>query len=33
MQVATGQLLWVQVRSPDRPTANQVLDSVRVYGF
>ena len=33
VQVTSGQLLWVQVRSPDRSTANKVLDSVRVYGL
>lgn len=33
VQVATGQLLWVQVRSEDRPTANRVLESVETYGL
>ena len=28
VQVNASQLLWVQVRSDDRPTANRVLDSV-----
>ncbi len=33
VQVAAGQLLWVQVRSPDRATANEILDSVEVSGL
>lgn len=33
VQVTTDQLLWVQVRSADRATANRVLDSVAVYGM
>jgi hypothetical protein len=31
--VTTSQLLWVQVRSADRATANDVLDSVVVHGM
>ena len=33
VQVADNHLLWVQVRSHDSATANQVLDSVRTHGF
>ncbi|MCW2815680.1 MAG: protein kinase, partial [Nocardioides sp.] len=33
VQVTRTQLLWVQVRSADEATANQVLDGVEVYGF
>ena len=33
VQVATNRLLWVQVRSPDRATANAVLDGVRTHGI
>ncbi|WP_170219561.1 serine/threonine-protein kinase [Nocardioides litoris] len=33
VQVTGAQLLWVQVRSADRATANRVLDSVDVYGL
>lgn len=33
VQVTASQLLWVQVRSEDRATANRVLDSVAVYGM
>lgn len=32
VQVNENQLLWVQVRSADRATANRVLDSVSVFG-
>ncbi|MDR7253330.1 hypothetical protein J2X46_002315 [Nocardioides sp. BE266] len=32
VQVNESQLLWVQVRSDDRATANRVLDSVRTSG-
>lgn len=32
-QVAGNRLLWVQVRSADRATANQVLDSVETHGL
>jgi hypothetical protein len=32
VQVNENQLLWVQVRSADRATANRVLDSVAVFG-
>ena len=32
VQVSAAQLLWVQVRSDDRATAEQVLDSVRTHG-
>ena len=28
-----NQLLWIQIRTDDRPIANQVLDSVRASGF
>ena len=33
IQVATNRLLWVQVRSADRATANDVLDSVDTRGL
>ncbi|MGZ4446098.1 MAG: serine/threonine-protein kinase [Nocardioides sp.] len=33
VQVAANRLLWVQVRSADRATANAVLDSVETPGF
>ena len=33
MLVATNTLLWVQIRSDDRGTANQVLDDVETHGF
>ena len=33
LQVAGNRLLWVQVRSRDRPTANRVLDSVSTSGI
>ena len=33
IQVNASQLLWVQVRSDDRPTANRVLDSVTTSGI
>ncbi len=33
VQVAGNRLLWVQVRSADRATANAVLDSVRTSGI
>ena len=32
-QVAANRLLWVQVRSADRATANQVLDSIETHGL
>jgi serine/threonine protein kinase len=32
VQVNSSQLLWVQIRSDDRATANRVLDSVRTFG-
>jgi hypothetical protein len=32
VRVNENQLLWVQVRSADRATANRVLDSVSVFG-
>jgi hypothetical protein len=32
IRVNASQLLWVQVRSEDRATANRVLDSVTTYG-
>ncbi len=31
--VAANRMLWVQVRSDDRATANQVLDSVETHGL
>ncbi|GAB2866152.1 serine/threonine-protein kinase [Nocardioides pacificus] len=33
VQVTGSQLLWVQVRSQDRATANRVLDAVRTHGM
>lgn len=33
VQVTANQLLWVQVRSADRGTANRVLDSVDTHGM
>ncbi len=33
VQVATNRLLWVQVRSADRATANDVLESVATTGL
>ncbi|MFC4784580.1 serine/threonine-protein kinase [Nocardioides sp. MAHUQ-72] len=33
VQVAENRLLWVQVRSADRATANQVLDAVQTHGI
>ncbi|MDN4160899.1 serine/threonine-protein kinase [Nocardioides abyssi] len=33
VQVADNRLLWVQVRSDDRATANRVLDSVETHGI
>ncbi len=33
VQVASNRLLWVQVRSDDRATANQVLDTVATHGL
>jgi hypothetical protein len=33
VQVTSDTLLWIQVRSPDRATANRVLDSVRTHGL
>ncbi|CAN5163056.1 serine/threonine-protein kinase [soil metagenome] len=33
MQVNQSQLLWVQIRSEDRPTANRVLSGVQVLGL
>ena len=33
VQVATNRLLWVQVRSADRATANDVLESVATNGL
>ena len=32
-QVATNRYVWIQVRSDDRATANDVLDQVEVSGF
>ncbi|MCW2738078.1 hypothetical protein, partial [Nocardioides sp.] len=33
VQVNSSQLLWVQIRSADRATANRVLESVTTYGI
>jgi|tagenome__1003787_1003787.scaffolds.fasta_scaffold20988655_8 hypothetical protein len=33
VQVSTNTLLWVQIRSDDRATANDVLDDVRTHGL
>ena len=33
VQVTSDTLLWVQVRTPDRATANRVLDSVETHGL
>jgi hypothetical protein len=33
VQLAANRLLWIQVRSPDRPTANAVLDGVETHGI
>ena len=33
VQLTDNRLLWVQVRSATRATANQVLDSVETHGF
>lgn len=33
VQVTAEKLVWIQVRSHDRATANRVLDSVAVYGM
>jgi hypothetical protein len=33
VHVSADQLLWVQVRSDDRATANQVLDAVELHGM
>jgi len=33
IHVASNRLLWVQVRSDDRATANSVLDSVQTHGL
>ncbi|WP_244932341.1 serine/threonine-protein kinase [Nocardioides sp. W7] len=33
VQATKDQLVWIQVRSRDRATANRVLDSVAVYGM
>ena len=33
VQVAGNRLMWVQVRSTDRRTASQVLDSVETHGL
>ncbi len=32
-QVSTNTLLWVQIRSDDRTTANAILDDVRTHGL
>ena len=33
VQLTSNRLLWVQVRSEDRATANRVLESVTTYGI
>ena len=33
VQLTSNRLLWVQVRSQDRATANRVLESVTTYGI
>ena len=33
VQLTSDTLLWIQVRSPDRATANRVLDSVETHGL
>jgi hypothetical protein len=33
VHLTQNTLLWVQVRSDDRATANQVLDDVRTHGI
>jgi eukaryotic-like serine/threonine-protein kinase len=33
VHVTSDQLLWVQVRSDDRATANRVLDAVELHGM
>jgi hypothetical protein len=33
VQVSTNTLMWVQIRSDDRATANDVLDDVRTHGL
>jgi hypothetical protein len=33
VQVSANRLLWVQIRSADRATANRVLDSVGTSGM
>ena len=33
VQVTSDTVLWIQVRSPDRATANRVLDSVETHGL
>ncbi len=33
VRVAANRLLWVQVRTEDRASANAVLDSVTTYGI
>lgn len=33
VQLTSNRLLWVQVRSTDRPTANRVLESVTTFGI
>ena len=32
-RIASNRLLWVQIRSADRATANRVLDSVETHGL
>ena len=32
-QVSTNTLLWVQIRSDDRATANAILDDVQTHGL
>jgi hypothetical protein len=33
VQVSTNTVLWVQIRSDDRATANHVLDDVETHGL
>jgi hypothetical protein len=33
LKVSTNTVMWVQIRSDDRATANQVLDDVETHGL
>jgi hypothetical protein len=33
IRVTTNRLLWIQVRSDDRATANRVLDGIATHGM